>query len=281
MKTFTKICLSIALISIAIGMGLLFFTVVRRPPSSYVSANFSEDNVSDVIGLDIQMDYGEITITEGEKFSIEARKLHDKKDLSAYVSDGVWVIRQDSSESVDFFGFNVPISVGYEKYNTPEIKITVPRGFHSEFMKISLDAGVIKANNLSTDTGSFSVDAGSLEINGLVVEGKSNYKVSAGQIKLEKVDVRDITVECDVGYVYMDGIIAGENKIYCNVGSTKLELEDFKDNYSFDIESGLGSVIINEEHYHNKSIRNIDSKYKGSFLLNVDVGNITLDFKGY
>ena len=65
MKTFVKVCLSIALISIGIGIGLLILALGRRPLFQIRLHTFSEDNIGDVSGLDIQVDYGEVTITEG------------------------------------------------------------------------------------------------------------------------------------------------------------------------------------------------------------------------
>ncbi len=279
MKTFVKVCLSIALISIGIGIGLLILALGRRPLFSDKATYFSEDNIGDVSGLDIQVDYGEVTITEGADFSIEAINLFDKNDLNVYVSDGVWNIRHDSSNTISVFGFRVSASVNLGLKDTPKIKITVPKGFHGEDIKLSMGAGKMKASNLSANTGSFSVDAGLLEINGLVVGEGSTYNVGAGQIKLKQVDISDIIVECDVGHVSIDGIVTGDNKIYCDVGKVDLELDDNKDNYSFDVDSDLGNVIINKRAFHNKSISNLSTNYKGSFFLRVDVGNISMDFK--
>ena len=45
-----------------------------------------------------------------------------------------------------------------------------------------------------------------------------------------------------------------------------LELDDNKDNYSFDVDSDLGNVIINKRAFHNKSISNLSTNYKEVFF---------------
>lgn len=67
----------------------------------------------------------------------------------------------------------------------------------------------------------------------------------------------------------------------CDVGKITLDLEDDMDFYSFDIDSYLGNVIINNRSYHNKRISGDSLKHKGSFQLKVDMGNISMNFREY
>lgn len=281
MKTFTKISLSIALISIGLGIGLLLVARGRDGSIPYTSTFSMEDTVRDVKALDIRMDFGEVFITPGDEFSIEAKNLYGKDNLKSHVSDGVWVISHKTSESFSLFGFDIPISIGIRNFKTPSIQITIPEGFMAEDINISIDTGRLKAENLHADRSHFTVDAGSLEIDGLVVDKESRYFVGAGQIHLKQVDIKNIKVECDLGAVNMEGIVVGDNEILCNVGTITLDIDDDMNLYSFDIDSDLGSVIINNKRYRYFSNINDNIKYKGSFRLNVDVGNITMDFSEY
>lgn len=280
MKTLVRISLAIALIAIGLGIGLLLFTA-GKSSLRYTNALSAEDTVSDVRELDIRMDFGEIIISQGDEFSIVAENLYNSNDLKSHVSDGVWSISHDSSDSINVFGFNVPISIGIRRYETPRIRISLPEEFKAEDIRISLDAGRLKADNLHTYKGHFTVDAGSLEVDGLIVDEESSYYVGAGQIYLEQVDVRNIRVECDFGSVFMEGIVTGDNEIQCNVGKITLDIDEHMDLFSFDIDSNLGNVIINNRKYRNYRNTNDNKKYKGSFRLNVDVGNITMDFSKY
>ncbi|NLK99747.1 MAG: DUF4097 domain-containing protein [Clostridiales bacterium] len=276
MKMFTKICLGIALISIGLGIGLLLIAGVNGLSLRGTPLATFEDTVRDVRGLDLRMDFGEIYITQGETFSIEARNLYREADLISEVSDGIWVISHETSDNLNILGFNIPVSLGLRSFKTPSIRITIPEDFKAEDVRISLDAGSLKAENLSADRGMFTVNAGSLEIDGLTVEEESRYYVDAGKIRLEQADINNITVECNVGLVYIDGIILGDNSMFCDVGSISLKLNDDMEYYSFDIDSDLGNVIINNRKYRN--YKSAKENNNGSFRLNVDVGSVTMDF---
>ena len=281
MKTFTKIALSIALISIGLGIGILLIAGVRGSSIRYTPTISLEDTVRDVKGLDIDVDLGEVIITSGDDFHIEAKNLYNKEDLRSQVINGVWKINKMSGESISIFGFDIPISIGIRNFKTPGIQITVPEGFVAENINIILDAGRLKAKDLHANTANFAVDAGSIEIDGLVVENESKYYVGAGQINLKQVDIKNIHVECDVGAVIMEGIISGDNEIQCDVGSIKLNIDDNMDLYSFDIDSDLGNVIINNKKYHSYSNKKDRNDYKGSYRLNVEIGSITMNFSEY
>jgi len=281
MKTFTKIGLSIALISIGLGLGLLLAARGRGSFIRYTPKFSMEDTVKDIRGLDIRMDYGEVFIISGDEFGIEAKNLYSKDGLKSNVSNGVWEISQKASNVIHLFGYDIPISLGIKNFKTPSIKITLPEEFKAEDITISLDAGRLVAENLHADTAHFNVHAGSLEIDGLVVEEDSKYFVGAGQINLKEVDIENIKVECDVGAVIMKGIVIGDNEIQCNVGTISLDIDDEMDLYSFDIDSDLGNVIINNKRYRNFNKTRDRNDYKGSFRLNVDVGNIKMNFSEY
>ena len=281
MKTFTKIGLSIALISIGLGLGLLLAARGRGSFIRYTPKFSMEDTVKDIRGLDIRMDYGEVFIISGDEFGIEANNLYSKDELKSNVSNGVWEISQKASNVIHLFGYDIPISLGIKKFKTPSIKITLPEEFKAEDITISLDAGRLVAENLHADTAHFNVEAGSLEIDGLVVEEDSKYFVGAGQINLREVDIENIKVKCDVGAVIMKGIVTGDNEIQCNVGTISLDIDDEMDLYSFDIDSDLGNVIINNKRYRNFNNTRDRNDYKGSFRFNVDVGNIKMNFSEY
>ncbi|NLO10223.1 MAG: DUF4097 domain-containing protein [Clostridiales bacterium] len=281
MKTTTKICLSIALISIGLGIGLLFIAAGRGFSLRNTPTFSMEDTVRDVEGLDIRIDVGEVFIRPGDEFSIQADNLYNDNDLKSHVSNGVWEISHDANERFNFFGIDIPISIGIRNFKTPSIRITIPEGFKAKDIKISMDAGRLKAENLHADIAHLTVDAGSLEIDGLIVEEESSYFVSAGHINLKQVDIKNIKVECDVGAVIMEGLVSGDNEIQCNVGSIELDIDDNMDYYSFDIDSDIGNVIINNKRYRNFINTKDRNDFKGNFRLNVDVGNITMDFSEY
>lgn len=280
MKVITKITLSVALICIGVGIGLLFIAGGRRSSFKYTSAYSVENTVEDVKRMEISIDYGELTITQGDEFSISANNLYNTDDLNSYVSDGTWVINHDTSYGFRLFGFSIPVSIGgIEDFNSPRIYITVPKDFHAEEIKVILNAGVLRTDNLSADRGRFKVNAGFLEIDGLEINEEINVSVDAGYIKLKKVDIKNLIADCNIGSINIAGLVTGDNRVYCDLGKIKLDIDDNMDNYSFDIDSDFGNVIINDRSYYKRNINRYSSNDKGNFLLRVNLGNVSLDFR--
>jgi hypothetical protein len=59
-----------------------------------------------------------------------------------------------------------------------------------------------------------------------------------------------------------------------------LNLDGEEDDYSYDIESGVGNINIEDDHYQSISDKRINNDGAvGAFKLDCSVGNITVDFQ--
>lgn len=278
MKTFTKIWLSIGLIAIGIGIGLMALVsiiIASRGDNGTVYQSMKEAYDEDIRSLDIDIAFGKVDIIEGDGFSIDAE--HLSYDLKSYVKDGVWIIEDESDGYTDFFGINIPLKgLGlWDKYLTPRITITVPEGFEAEDIFLSVKAGRLKAENLVAKRGDLRVDAGQLKVDNLVINETSRLNVGAGEIVLDQMSLNDIRANCNVGSIKMSGVITGANEISCDVGSIEIDLEGSREDYLFDISSDLGNVIINNDKYHNINNKRImEGEFKTSFTITCDVGEV-------
>jgi hypothetical protein len=112
------------------------------------------------------------------------------------------------------------------------------------------------------------------------VSEESNYNVGAGTIELKELQAKDVSIECGVGRVFIEGTITGNNDITCGVGNVELNLDGEEDDYSYDIESGVGNINIEDDHYQSISDKRINNDGAvGAFKLDCSVGNITVDFQ--
>lgn len=278
MKTFIRVCLGISLISVGIGFGLIVLAAGTRFGLREASTYSFEDSKQDVQALDLDIGYGEVTIVEGDEFHIDAQNVLETFDLESEVSNGVWRIALDADRNIGIFGLNFPMITVFGENLSPDITITVPEGFVSKNTDIQLGAGRLDAEVIRAENGTFQVDAGELRVEELTVSNNSKFNVGAGYMNLEKVELNNIIAECSVGYIGMQGKITGDNDIICNVGQIKLDLDGSKENYSYDIDSDIGNVIINDRSYHKREIsKSAGEKVEGSFNLSCDIGNITLE----
>ena len=278
MKAFGKIWLAIGLISFALGICLLILAAASgfsmRKGSTYT---YSEGYTQEITSLDFQIDYGHVKVLEGEKFSIDADGLYEDGRFESVVKDGVWTIRERSHSQVNFFGLRLPvISIFGERFE-PDIEITLPKDFTAKNMRLELGAVRLEAGDLRSETGSFTIGTGEAFIKQLEVTEKSSFDVGAGYMELDRVDLKNITVDCGVGYINLEGIVTGKNEITCGVGKVRMDLEGDIEDYSYDIQSGIGNVTVNGKNYFGSVDRSSYKEFLGSFDMECGIGNITLE----
>ncbi|MDF2542101.1 MAG: hypothetical protein K0S47_1819 [Herbinix sp.] len=313
MRSFVKVWLGIAFAAIGFGLVLMviaaangmrladvtIFNIGRRYDNSYFDTNRNDNDVTngdnsyngstnedhatytydekyeDVESLNFEIGYGDITIEEGDEFSIQGKNFYNE-EFESYVEDGIWYISQDSSDH-GFFGIDIAPEILFGDYKAPVIVITIPNDVSLKECYLDLGAGRLEAEKLTAETGNFSVGAGELVIDQLVVLESSEYDVGTGKLEINEMSAQDIYLDCGVGNVNIKGRLTGENTVSCGIGEVVLDLEGNEDEYSYQIDCGIGSVIINNESYHGIIEQRSDTKeLENHFDLDCGIGKIEL-----
>ena len=283
MKTFTKVWLGIAFLAIGIGTAILIIAVASGVSIKDIPTFSYEETYNDVIDINMDIDYGEVHIMEGESFSIDAQRLPENS-LESYVDGkGTWIIQQSFEKRgfINIFGVHVPFGdiIGWDEVLTPKITITIPKDFAANNFVVVVKAGEVVVDRIQANTGSFDVSAGRLVVNELSIAEKSEYIIGAGQMLLNKVTLKDITVDCGIGDVTIRGEVSGNSEITCGVGNVELELDSDEADYSYDISASIGDVRIGDNSYQNMSNRIINNNSaENSLSLNCEIGKISVDF---
>jgi hypothetical protein len=193
-------------------------------------------------------------------------------------------VKQHNAREYSIFGGRVNLDElrGWSWWNheAPRITITLPSNFIADSFQLEIGAGDVNIEKIYASEANFIVSAGRLVIEEASISSESQYNVGAGSMELLNLQAKDITVDCGLGNVFIGGAITGHNDITCGVGNVGLKLEGSEDDYSYDINSGVGNVNIDEDNYHgitDKSINNDGAL--GDFSLDCSVGNITVDFQ--
>ncbi len=283
MKTFTKVWLGIALIAIGIGVALLVIAIASGASFEELPTFSYEESFSDVTSIDMDIEYGEVKLVEGDTFSIDAKRLPEN-GLKSYVdADGTWVIKQitDGRSFVDFFGLNFSIGdfIRWDRDLTPRITITLPPDFVAEDISLEIKAGDVEVEKIHAATGSFNMSAGRLVVKELEITEESDYIIGAGEMSLNNVSIQNISVDCGVGYVTIEGNVFGDSDVICNIGNVELDLDGKEEDYTYDISASIGNIDIDNNSYHNISNRVINNDgTENSLSLKCEIGNISIDF---
>ena len=287
MKAFVRVWIGISVISIAIGLALLIIAAAggvswRDVSWPGVSLSTMSESYNDANSIDINIKFGKVYIKEGDGFHIKADYVAED-EIKAYVdNNGTWVIKQQFNSRDNIFGnrFSLGRVISLGENRSPNIIITIPKGFDFSHFNIDLGAGYVEVDNISTLSGKFIVGTGSFKVRKLLASEQSEYKVGAGDMVLEEVIVNNIKINCGVGNVIMNGTVMGDNIIDCGIGKVELNMIGNEDDYAYQIECGIGSVVLNDMNYQgtvNRKIKNHDAN--NSFNLKCGIGNITLKIK--
>ena len=157
-----------------------------------------------------------------------------------------------------------------------EILIKVPESFNIN--KINIENGVglievkgVKLNTLDIDCGTSSVTASNLIMNNCYVSG------GTGSNKFTNTTTDILKVDSGTGSAYYSGDILDKANISTGTNKVELELNGKEDVYNFDIETGLGSIKINDKSY--KKEINLNSNADRGITVETGTGSVNINTK--
>lgn len=91
------------------------------------------------------------------------------------------------------------------------------------------------------------------------------------------ITANDAEIECGLGEIKIKGSLTGNNLIKCGIGRIELNLQGNEQDYSYELKSGLGNVVIDKRSYSHVS-KSIYNKADNLLVLECGIGNIIVDF---
>lgn len=224
--------------------------------------DFSEE-FSGVEALEVDSSAGDLIIkTGGDVFKVEATNV--RKTFSAKVTGGKTLVVKDRRTFWFNFGFN-----------GSTITIYLPEDFVAKEAKLDTGAGTVRIDGLKTRNLDINAGAGNITGNGVEAE-KAYIDGGVGNISFTGTSFKDVNINCGVGNLDFEGAIDGYCEIDCGVGKVDFEVDARRDDYSFDIDNGLGAIRINGE----KISKDYKSEGSTGKTIKIDggVGDVIIDF---
>ena len=140
-----------------------------------------------------------------------------------------------------------------------ELEIYIPAGVLRE-IEIEAINGAIAADSIVADNVSIDIDNASVNIQELVVENKAELQINAGEMVIGYYEGSNLDVECAVGAMM----------IVC---------EGNKNDYNYNLECGVGEIIMGDEIYSGLG-QEIHVKNGGNKLIEAEcaMGQIQIEF---
>jgi len=126
------------------------------------------------------------------------------------------------------------------------IVIYLPADLIVNKMYINMGAGKVKIESIDIIDLEIEQGAGNIYMDDCTSE-KVFIDGGAGNITIKNSSLENLELNSGVGSVDFSGELLGRSEIDAGVGNIKLALDGSKEFYDFDIEKGLGAVIVDNE----------------------------------
>ena len=156
-----------------------------------------------------------------------------------------------------------------------DIVVTIPNDMVFDKVYISVSAGTLNIDYLSSFILDIETGAGAVNIESLDIIKEMDIETGAGKVSISG-NINNLEAETGAGEFIFSGTLKGESKIESGVGKVSLDLIDSISNYKFGVEKGIGSITINNESISNDSYYGNGSNY---IEIESGVGSINITTK--
>ncbi len=206
----------------AVGFSANIFSPDSYEPLSE-AMSFSAENC---FVVEVEAAAADISFLQGERLSVE----FDKNCFTVKERGGKITIGEKSN----FLNPN----------KSRQLKFFIPEHFTFERVKLETGASNVEGQLLRTQKFELDVGAGLVLFENLEVTQKAEIDCGAGEITVRNGTLTTLDFSLGVGKADITSQLQGKCDIESGVGSLFLRLPDGKQRYSFDIETGFGSVIF-------------------------------------
>ena len=234
---------------------------------------------SEVREFVLEVGYAECSVLEEETDKILIHAVLDEENADKYyctLANGV--LKVDAGSANKKISFTDSNKKALEKQ---EVTITVPHNMKFDVLELFVGAGTAKLSNISSvyDRAEIEVGAGKLTTETLTVENHIDIEVGAGSANILNLTAATANIECGVGKMSVKGAVEGDTSIECGVGHIEMYLDAAESDYNYDIDCGIGTVLINGSKRGGLFASNanmVNAGAKGNIKLECGVGKVEL-----
>lgn len=189
------------------------------------------NNVNNIESFKIDISNDDIEIKEGEKFEVKT----NDPDVKFYHENSKVKIKSDKT-----FSWHINNS------SRGTIIIYLPNEFNISELDLNLGAGKIDIDKIFVETLLMDLGAGTMTAKEINVYEKAAINGGAGNININSGTINNLNLKLGAGNASIQSDLTGSNTLTTGVGKLNLGLSRSKDNYKFDINKGLGNIILND-----------------------------------
>lgn len=262
------ICLAVGIISAIVGLVLNIIAAITGLP--FLGNQKRVGVAYDLYGvesLDVDHDAGNLIIKSGDTFRVEGENVPE--GFKAEVAeDGTLKVYVQNKHRFLWFDFG-----GFGSFRS-KVTVYLPEDFVAEEARLDTGFGNVSVEALRAEELTISAGAGNFKGNDIVAD-KAKLDGGLGNFTLTGVSLGDAHIDCGLGNFKLEGELLGDNKIDCGIGGITLDLIGNREDYSLDVDAGIGSVNVNGEKLSG-SYNSADAEH--SLKVDGGIGQVNIDF---
>ena len=189
------------------------------------------NNVNNIESFKIDISNDDIEIKEGEKFEVKT----NDPNVKFYHENSKVKIKADKT-----------LNWHLSNSSRGTIIIYLPNEFNISELDLNLGAGKIDIDKIFVETLLMDLGAGTMTAKEINVYEKATINGGAGNINIYSGTINNLNLKLGAGNASIQSDLTGSNTLTTGVGKLNLGLSRSKDNYKFDINKGLGNIILND-----------------------------------
>ncbi|MBE6662592.1 MAG: DUF4097 domain-containing protein [Ruminococcaceae bacterium] len=251
--------LAVSIIGGILGGVALLGGIVDGDTTTDDLKTYEIDPLADIVCLDIEIGAADFAIKEADTFLVES----NLKNLTVEESNGTLTIKEKTK-----FG----------RYNDTKLTLYIPKDKGFRKADIETGAGRFTADSLIANELTLELGAGEVYLNKLGAASSAHIAGGAGKLTIANGTLCNLELEMGVGQLNLTADLYGKNELDLGVGESNITLIGPEENYSVDIEKGLGGITVN-----GKSVSDYGRVGNGQGLVEINggIGAIHLNFKKY
>lgn len=175
--------------------------------------------------LDVDINYLQVWIRESEESEVRTELFNIPEE----VKDNLLIYQEGSELNVEIRRMSEVIKEMKNRGEEAGITIWIPKDLTMHSASLSCGAGELLVDNIRAAELDLEVGAGTAEITDFTAD--------------------QLDVSCDVGEVVVAGTANVESQIECGIGAVTYQANGAKEDYSYDLECGVGTISIGEEEF--------------------------------
>ena len=204
--------------------------------------------------LDVDVNYLKVWIRESEESEVRTELFNIPEE----VKDNLLIYQEGSELNVEIRRMSEVIKKMKNRGEEAGITIWIPKNLEMHSVSLSCGAGELVVDNIRTADLDLEVGAGTAEITDFTAD--------------------QLDVSCDVGEVVVAGTANVESQIECGIGAVTYQANGAKEDYSYDLECGVGTNGIGEEEFSSIETEKRQAGAGALIYVECNIGTVLITF---